>query len=134
MQARNGIISIMIGCIHVIFIFMSLFFNLLMYAFSEQVDPLKGQVYTEQVQNVVESSIFKEYSGISKLSCALRCKRSKECIKAAVQQKDSEEICLHLKKPTTTDGEEATTVTVLKEFVPRKLLEILLQVTVFLWY
>ena len=76
---------------------------------------LKGKVYTENDQSVLVSSIIKTLSNVSKPACVLRCKRSKECVKAAMQQKDSKDVCLHLKNSTITDG-EAVDALVLVEF------------------
>ena len=95
----------------------SLFVNffLLDIVSSETVDPLKSKVYTENGQSVLVSSIIKTLSNVSKPACVLRCKRSKECVKAAMQQKDSKDVCLHLKNSTITDG-EAVDALVLEEF------------------
>ena len=82
---------------------------------SETVDPLKGKVYSENGQSVLVSSIIKTLSNVSKTACVLRCRRSKECAKAAMHQKDTEDVCLHLKNSTITDG-EAVNALVLEEF------------------
>ena len=86
------------------------------FASSQKVDPFKGKVLIEEYQSVLASSIFKELFGVSKAACALRCKRSKKCVKAAINQKDSKEVCLHLKESNATDDNEKVIVRVLEEF------------------
>ena len=100
---------------YVIGIVLSLHCNHSTFAIPQNIDPIKGKVYIEENKSVFVKSIFKEISGISMQSCLLRCKRSKECLKAAIQQKQSGNLCLHLKN-STTNGNEMVNVTVLEEF------------------
>ena len=84
-------------------------------AISVLIPQIVANFYIEESQNVMLSSIIKELSGVSKAVCALRCKRSNECKKAAIQRKGQYNVCLHLKRPDTEKGEKVT-VTVLEEF------------------
>ena len=86
-----------------------------LFALLTQFSLLKANRYTEEVRSVLVSSIVKELSGVSKPVCVLRCRRSKECLNAAIQKKVSGNVCLHLKNSTDTTDKETTLVTVLEE-------------------
>ena len=77
---------------------------------------INGTLHSEEIQDVMISSIIKELSGISKTACALRCKRSNECEKAAIQRNGPYFVCLHLNKSTNMEEGKKITVTVLHEF------------------
>ena len=59
----------------------------------------KGKIYTEERRGVVVSSILEEIKGVSKINCALRCRRLKECIRPATEETQTGTVCLLLKDP-----------------------------------
>ena len=75
--------------------------------------------YEEEEIEISQKSILKRWSGISRASCILRCRRNKDCQYPAIDDNN----CLFLRNESSTDiwnGTEIITVTILKEIDTRK--------------
>ena len=69
--------------------------------------------YEEEDVEIAQETVLKRWSGISKSSCILRCRRNKDCLFAAIDGSD----CLFLKNESTID------VSTVKETLPVKILK-----------
>ena len=101
-----------------IYYFSILLAKVVIYSASQTSSP-NGRVYAEVRKNVIGSTILEEIEGVSKINCALRCRRLKECIRPATEERQTGTVCLLLKDPDDAGKYVSFPMRVFDKFQPQ---------------